>query len=250
MISSCSLLATALAVIASCTTPVASSFVSNQLIGDHIVKRTLEEGGDYDLSFECLSESASVQGRFYTADSCKDAGGKLFKFEFDCPAAYYYDDDSLCVGMSCTVKEYQALYDEWSYCSNVIVSLQDEGADGLGSEKNILIGLGLGFFVILLFMAFKIGHSHLGASANGRIQGNNQPTTDNGAPSPSAPTQNETREQKQHNRRFKILKTILQKVRLCQKQQQLTLWSCLTRQHNDISINTHVSNHFLCAESS
>eukprot|EP00979_Chaetoceros_neogracilis_P011977 scaffold3063_cov216-Chaetoceros_neogracile.AAC.1 len=40
---------------------------------------------------------------------------------------------------------------------------------------------------------------------------NNQSTTDNGATSPSAPTQNETQEQKQHNRRSKILKTILQK---------------------------------------
>eukprot|EP00979_Chaetoceros_neogracilis_P008744 scaffold1952_cov146-Chaetoceros_neogracile.AAC.1 len=48
-------------------------------------------------------------------------------------------------------------------------------------------------------------------SGNARIQGNNQSIADNGAPSPSAPTQNETREQKQHNRRFKILTSILQK---------------------------------------
>ena len=48
-------------------------------------------------------------------------------------------------------------------------------------------------------------------AGNARIQGNNQSIADNGAPSPSAPTQNETREQKQHNRRFKILTSILQK---------------------------------------
>jgi hypothetical protein len=46
MISSHSLLVTALVAIAPLTTPVASSFVSNQLIGDHIVKRTLDEGND------------------------------------------------------------------------------------------------------------------------------------------------------------------------------------------------------------
>jgi hypothetical protein len=50
---------------------------------------------------------------------------------------------------------------------------------------------------------------------NARIQGNNQSIADNGAPSPSAPIQIETREQKQHNRRFKILTSILQKVRFC-----------------------------------
>jgi len=55
-------------------------------------------------------------------------------------------------------------------------------------------------------------------AGNARIQGNNQSIADNGAPSPSAPTQNETREQKQHNRRFKILTSILQKVRFCQQQ--------------------------------
>eukprot|EP00979_Chaetoceros_neogracilis_P009524 scaffold2166_cov144-Chaetoceros_neogracile.AAC.2 len=48
-------------------------------------------------------------------------------------------------------------------------------------------------------------------TGNARIQGNNQSIADNGATSPSAPTQNETREQKQHNRRFKILTSILQK---------------------------------------
>jgi hypothetical protein len=55
-------------------------------------------------------------------------------------------------------------------------------------------------------------------SGNARIQGNNQSIADNGATSPSAPTQNETREQKQHNRRFKIITSILQKVRFCQQQ--------------------------------
>ena len=55
-------------------------------------------------------------------------------------------------------------------------------------------------------------------AGNTRVQGNNQSIADNGAPSPSAPTQNETREQKQHNRRFKILTSILQKVRFCQQQ--------------------------------
>eukprot|EP00979_Chaetoceros_neogracilis_P010279 scaffold2428_cov192-Chaetoceros_neogracile.AAC.2 len=49
------------------------------------------------------------------------------------------------------------------------------------------------------------------AGANARIQGNNQSTTDNGAPSPSALTQDETREQEKHDRRFKILTTILHK---------------------------------------
>jgi hypothetical protein len=51
---------------------------------------------------------------------------------------------------------------------------------------------------------------------NARIQGNYQSIADNGTPSPSAPIQIETREQKQHNRRFKILTSILQKVRFCQ----------------------------------
>jgi hypothetical protein len=55
-------------------------------------------------------------------------------------------------------------------------------------------------------------------AGNARVQGSNQSIADNGAPSPSAPTQNETREQKQHNRRFKILTSILQKVRFCQQQ--------------------------------
>jgi hypothetical protein len=55
-------------------------------------------------------------------------------------------------------------------------------------------------------------------AGNARIQGNYQSIANNGAPSPSAPTQNETREQKQHNRRFKILTSILQKVRFCQQQ--------------------------------
>jgi|EP00979_Chaetoceros_neogracilis_P014773 hypothetical protein len=55
------------------------------------------------------------------------------------------------------------------------------------------------------------------ARANARIRRNNQSTTDNGATSPSALTQDETREQKQHNRRSKILTTILHKVRFCQQ---------------------------------
>jgi hypothetical protein len=127
-----SVLATALAVISSHTTPaVASSFVSNQLIDDHIVKRTLDEEGD--------------------------------------------------------VRE---------------------------SNGFIELGLGLFFFVVLL------GGCTLRRKLNqilqqARTQGNNQSTTDNGAHSPSAPSQNETR----HNRRFKILETILQKVRFCKKQQ-------------------------------
>ena len=55
-------------------------------------------------------------------------------------------------------------------------------------------------------------------AGNARVQGSNQSIADNAATSPSAPTQNETREQKQHNRRFKILTSILQKVRFCQQQ--------------------------------
>jgi hypothetical protein len=105
MISSYSLLATALAVIASRTTPaVAYSFVSDQLIGDHIVKRTLEEG------------------------------------------------------------------------------------DGRESKGYMELGLSIWFFVVLLG-GCKI-YRHLNQLLT---QGNNQSNTDNGATSPSAPTQNETR---------------------------------------------------------
>jgi hypothetical protein len=122
------------------------------------------------------------------------------------------------------------------------------------TEYIILFFVGVFFFLLFLMgcrdMIGKNRNIDHRARANARMRLNNQSTTDNGATSPSAPTQNETQEQKQHNRRSKILKTILQKVRFCQKKQQLTSWSCLARQHNDISINTHISNHFLCAESS
>jgi hypothetical protein len=116
--------------------------------------------------------------------------------------------------------------------------------------------LGVLFFVLFLKgcrnMIGRNRNSDHRAGANARIQGNNQSTNENGAPSPSAPSHNETREQKQHNRRSKILTTILQKVRFCQQQQkQLMLWSSLARQHNDFIICTHIiSIHFLCAESS
>mmetsp|Transcript_30121 Transcript_30121/g.30476 ORF Transcript_30121/g.30476 Transcript_30121/m.30476 type:complete len:178 (-) Transcript_30121:222-755(-) len=153
-----SLLAAALAVIASRTTPaVASSFVSNQLIGDHIVKRTLEEEGD-DLvliSAECESELVIVQARIeeeFAAGnlsySCKDAGGKVIKLEFEgtCPAI---DLDGFisdhCAGTSCTVKELQASVDasvtagqssgSFEGCSNFKVSSPEEssGAFSLGT---------------------------------------------------------------------------------------------------------------------
>jgi hypothetical protein len=82
--------------------------------------------------------------------------------------------------------------------------------------------LGVLFFVLFLKgcrnMIGRNSNSDHRAGANARIQGNNQSTNENGAPSPSALTQNITREQKQHNRRSKILTSILQKVRFYQQQ--------------------------------
>eukprot|EP00979_Chaetoceros_neogracilis_P015421 scaffold5892_cov133-Chaetoceros_neogracile.AAC.1 len=145
MISSHSLLVTALVAIASLTTPVASSFISNQLIGDHIVKRTLEEGGDPFLmvSEECQSESLELEEEFEASYSCED--GKLFKLEYEgtCPfsdegfSGEPYSGDSNCVGTSCTVKEFQASFDvmvtagQSSYegCSNFKVSYTPEWND-------------------------------------------------------------------------------------------------------------------------
>jgi hypothetical protein len=165
------LLAAALAVIASHTTPaVASSFVSNQLIGDHTIinKRTLEEadeGDDLVLSAECESELVIVQARIeeeFAAGnlsySCKDAGGKVFKLEFEgtCPATEAVDrgleDFSDCVGTSCTVKEFQATIDAlvaadqssgsfYEGCSNFKVSSPEEssGAFSLGTAGCVMM---------------------------------------------------------------------------------------------------------------
>jgi hypothetical protein len=116
----------------------------------------------------------------------------------------------------------------------------------------------LGVLFVVLFlkgcrnMIGRNSNSDHRAGANARIRRNNQSTADNGATSPSALTQNETREQKQHNRRSKILTSILQKVRFYQRQQkQLMLWSSLARLHNDFIMCTHIiSNHILRAESS
>jgi len=165
MISSYSLLAAALAVIASHTTPaVASSFVSNQLIGDHIVKRTLLEEGDDPflmVSKECLSEMVIVQARIEEevaagnlSYSCKDAGGKDIKVEFEgtCPFSTgegfiteygTQSGDSDCVGTSCTVEELQAFFDamvtggQSSYegCSNFKVSFLDDYQDDTPLEE-------------------------------------------------------------------------------------------------------------------
>jgi|AntRauTorckE5430_2_1112549.scaffolds.fasta_scaffold00338_17 hypothetical protein len=173
MISSYSLLAAALAVGASHTTPtaVASSFVSNQLIGYHIVKRTLEEEGDF-VSVECESEFDIVQARIeeeFAAGnlsySCKDAGGKVFKLEFEgtCPAYSSSDEDGIfigvsdpnCVGTSCTVKEFQARIDfllvtadqqtsaSVEGCSNFKISSPEEssGAFSLGTAGCIMASL-------------------------------------------------------------------------------------------------------------
>jgi hypothetical protein len=172
MISSYSLLAAALAVIASHTTPaVASSFVSNQLIGDHtIVKRTLEEEGDMDLSLymsaECQSESASIQARIdeevaasNLSYSCKDAGGQVFKLKFEgsCPFSIengFSSGHSGCVGTSCTIKEHQAVFDAavevyyqsfYDGCSNLEVSSPEEssGAFSLGTASCVLMASSL-----------------------------------------------------------------------------------------------------------
>jgi hypothetical protein len=125
---------------------VTSSFVSNQLIGDHIVKRTLEEGDDPFLmvSAECQSESVIVRWAAGNGNySCEDAGGKDFKVEFEGTCPYSSEGfsteygtqsgDSNCVGTSCTVKEFQASFDamvtggQSSYegCSNFKVSSLD-----------------------------------------------------------------------------------------------------------------------------
>ena len=77
-------------------------------------------------------------------------------------------------------------------------------------------------FVVLLLKGCRnmIGRNRNNdyrARANARIQGNNQSTNENGATSPSAPPHSETREQEIHDRRFKILTTILHKVRFCQQ---------------------------------
>jgi hypothetical protein len=86
--------------------------------------------------------------------------------------------------------------------------------------KYIVLFLGVLFFVLFLKgcrnMIGKNRNNAHRARANARIQGNNQSTNENGATSPSALTQDETREQKQHNRRSKIQTNILQKVRFCQ----------------------------------
>eukprot|EP00979_Chaetoceros_neogracilis_P014039 scaffold4371_cov230-Chaetoceros_neogracile.AAC.3 len=71
-------------------------------------------------------------------------------------------------------------------------------------------------FVVLLLKGCRnmIGRNRNNdyrARANARIQGNNQSTNENGATSPSAPPHSETREQEIHDRRFKILTTILHK---------------------------------------
>jgi hypothetical protein len=167
MISSYSLLATTLAVIASCTTrPVASSFVSNQLIGDHIVKRTLE-GGDNSLSFACTSESVSVQMRLVAealkgndSYSCKDAGGKVFKLEFEgtCSGikAGVSSGDPNCVGTSCTIEEFQtntnantagdSSYDgcsNYKWCNEDGRCSDSSGAFSLGTASGTCVMAGL-----------------------------------------------------------------------------------------------------------
>jgi hypothetical protein len=172
MISSYSLLVTALVVIASRTTPVTSSFVSNQLIGDHIVKRTLEEGNDPFLmmSAKCKSEGLSLKteikrqqldnvagNKFYI---CEDAGGKIFEVEYEGTCPYSSEGFSTeysarsdfsnwsnwCVGTSCTTKNFQASFNamvtesQSSYrgCSNFKVS---SGAFSLGTAGCVMAGL-------------------------------------------------------------------------------------------------------------
>jgi hypothetical protein len=167
MISSYSLLVTALVVIASRTTPVTSSFVSNQLIGDHIVKRTLEEGNDPFLmmSAKCKSEGLSLKTEldnvagnvFYI---CEDAGGKIFEVEYEgtCPYSIegvsteygarsdYPKWSNWCVGTSCTTEKFQASFNamvtesQSSYrgCSNFKVS---SGAFSLGTAGCVMAGL-------------------------------------------------------------------------------------------------------------
>jgi hypothetical protein len=164
MISSYSLLATTLAVIASCTTrPVASSFVSNQLIGDHIVKRTLE-GGDNSLSFACTSESVSVQFRLVAealkgndSYSCKDAGGKVFKLEFEGTCSGFEAAGvSSCVGTSCTIQEFQtntnantsgdSSYDgcsNYKWCNEDGRCSDSSGAFSLGTASGSYVMAGL-----------------------------------------------------------------------------------------------------------
>jgi hypothetical protein len=164
-----SILAAALAVIASHTTPaVASSFVSNLPIGDHIVKRTLDEGVDDEfssdddllLSIECLTESVSLPVLVDDTDynSCKDAGGKVFEIEYNCPAIY---GDAIvvipmCVGMSCTVEEYQALFDDEVFveggCSSVKVSSSTE--DSSPEDSSPEEGAGDDVF-IFQYLSFK-----------------------------------------------------------------------------------------------
>jgi hypothetical protein len=86
MISSYSVLATALAVISSHTTPaVASSFVSNQLIDDHIVKRTLDEEGDVRESNGFIELGL---GLFFLV---------LFVFVVGCCRSCFFSS-SMCVG--------------------------------------------------------------------------------------------------------------------------------------------------------
>jgi hypothetical protein len=129
---------------------VTSSFVSNQLIGDHIVKRTLEEGDDPFLmvSAECQSESVIVRWAAGNGNySCEDAGGKDFKVEFEGTCPYSSEGfsteygtqsgDSNCVGTSCTVEEFQASFDamvtsdnsSYEGCSNFKVSSLDDSQD-------------------------------------------------------------------------------------------------------------------------
>jgi hypothetical protein len=161
MISSYSLLATALAAIASCSTPVASSFVSNQPIGNHIVKRTLGEGDGpfFMVSAECKSETVSARLEIEkervagnVSYSCKDAGGKVFKVKFEgtsCPYSIEADvssGDTRCVGTSCTTKEYQVSADatvtagnsSYEGCSNFKVS---SGAFSLETAGCVMAGL-------------------------------------------------------------------------------------------------------------
>ena len=168
MISSYSLLAAALAVGASHTTPtaVASSFVSNQLIGYHIVKRTLEEEGDF-VSVECESEFDIVQARIeeeFAAGnlsySCKDAGGKVFKLEFEgtCSGikAGVSSGDPNCVGTSCTIEEFQtntnantagdSSYDgcsNYKWCNEDGRCSDSSGAFSLGTASGTCVMAGL-----------------------------------------------------------------------------------------------------------
>jgi hypothetical protein len=119
----------------------------------------LGEGDDPFLmvSAECKSESGSVRleiekefaaGNFIQ-HSCKDAGGKVFKFEFEgtCPyriEASASSGDFNCLGTSCTTKEYQASADatvtagnsSYEGCSNFKVS---SGAFSLGTAGCVLM---------------------------------------------------------------------------------------------------------------